>query len=342
MAAKRQIQSRVVETDSQVLFSRYEDGLRPVRILRSSGGKGVRPVYEVGPKEPGGEIRRFRSARSLIAHLTGHPEARHWTFDRYFRLGGSDVGTGSSRSVLDLFGVGETSVVVPNVSLVPTPAPVTVSSPGAFRLMGDVDRRLGSVRVRPAVRLGIDLEKRAHEVEKLLYAGFGKRIFSAGYDMQDVLQEVFRGIMARNQGTCPFDPTKSSFGHYVHLVCSCVLSNFHRKQSRTRMVEQIGVRGYQADGEWGDGDASSAGVTVECSEWAAQEMDEALRDLTVFLEQSPRGETSDGRAAVRALPLLRQGYDRQEISMMLGLSRAQTSRAVALAREVTLEWHRSR
>lgn len=88
-----------------------------------------------------------------------------------------------------------------------------------------------------SVAIGIDLEKRGHEVRKLLYAGFGARIARHGYDPEEVLHDVYRGLLVRNKGKCPFDVRKSSFGHYVHMVIECILNNYHRKHSRHREKE---------------------------------------------------------------------------------------------------------
>jgi DNA-directed RNA polymerase specialized sigma24 family protein len=74
-----------------------------------------------------------------------------------------------------------------------------------------------------------------------MYAGFGLRIARAGYDPEEVLQEVYRGILVRNQGKCPFDRRKSSFGHYVHMVIECVLNNYHRKEQRKQRHEVMGT-----------------------------------------------------------------------------------------------------
>lgn len=106
-------------------------------------------------------------------------------------------------------------------------------------------------------KLGIDLTARGHEVRKLMWAGFGHKILRAGYDPEDVLQEVFRGLIARNAGQCPWDVRKSSFGHYVHMVIGCVLINYHRKQQQVRGTEVLGMRG--PDGEYGD----ASGQAVE-------------------------------------------------------------------------------
>jgi DNA-directed RNA polymerase specialized sigma24 family protein len=60
-------------------------------------------------------------------------------------------------------------------------------------------------------------------------------------DPEDVLQEIYQGLLIRNNGTCPFDPSKSSFGHYVYMVADCVINNHYRKTARRREVEQVGV-----------------------------------------------------------------------------------------------------
>lgn len=79
--------------------------------------------------------------------------------------------------------------------------------------------------------LGIDLSLRGHEVRKLFYAGgFTGVLTREGIDPEEFLQEVYRGLLARNRGACPWDHRKSSFGHYVHIVIRCVLSNYLRRE----------------------------------------------------------------------------------------------------------------
>jgi len=108
---------------------------------------------------------------------------------------------------------------------------------------------------------GIDLTKRGHEVAKLFYAGFARSCVRYGYNPEDVLQEVYKGILVRNKGTCPFDASKSTFGHYVHLIIKCVLGNYHRKWGRIGSSEQIGI--YNSDGE--PIDAASTNMVVHNS-----------------------------------------------------------------------------
>lgn len=97
--------------------------------------------------------------------------------------------------------------------------------------------------------IGIDLGKRHQEVRRLVSKGFGAKIRASGYSFEDVLQEVYLGLQVRNRGKCPFDPAKSSFGHYVWMVAECVIRNHHRKAQRIS-VESAGLKG--VDGELED------------------------------------------------------------------------------------------
>jgi DNA-directed RNA polymerase specialized sigma24 family protein len=301
-----------------VLYSRYTDGCRPVKVVENG--------WEVQGSD--GKPVQFTTAQGLLAELTGHPKGRHWTLDRYFQQGkhkpADPMGQGS---VLDLFGAPTTTK-----KGVITLAPL---APSLVSLRTEV-----SITV-PAAPLGIDLINRSHEVRKLLFAGFGRKIYAAGYDADDVLQEVYKGILARNNGKCPWDPNKSSFGHYVHMVCGCVLSNFHRKQRRIRSFEQVGMKSLQAEG-WQDGDVASASnlaarPTIEDEDAG---INEAADDLSEYiLDHFPHDNTS--MLAIAIIPHVAAGDYRKKIAKELGVSMAALSRAVSLLRKATLSWHGS-
>ena len=154
---------------------------------------------------------------------------------------------------------------------------------------------------------GIDLAKRGHEVRKLLYAGFGFRMARAGYDPEEVLQEVYRGILVRNQGKCPFDGQKSSFGHYVHMVISCVLSNYHRKMSKHRSIEGSwedlaeGVRGFVSEGGSLTGGLWGRSPDEETDEQALSVLSARVRSSILLSEV-------DRERALLVLPLVQRGY----------------------------------
>ena len=325
--------------DQGLLYSRYEDGARPVQPV--VGG------WQVGDK-------LHTTATALLADLTGHPEGRHWSLDRYFGSGRYEkkllIG---QANVFELFPVTPPTIVIaPPIQLAPSivtlRSSMDISVPRRRRR---AVKRRGNVVVSGVVvsgvvvagAVGIDLVNRSHEVRKLLFAGFGRRIYAAGYDGEDVLQEVYRGLLARNRGRCPWDPNKSSFGHYVYMVCGCVLSNYHRKQNRIRQFEQLGLAGYQDDGEYGYGDAGStanvpAKQTLDEAEYL---LTEAADDLVDYMLDHPRGDSHEAQLAVDVLPYVADGTPRVVIAKTLGKSMAAISRAISFLRTQALAWRHS-
>jgi len=186
--------------------------------------------------------------------------------------------------------------------------------------------------------LGVDLGKRHHEVAKLLFAGFGTRIFGMGLDPEDVLQEVFKGILIRNRGRGAFDPRKASFGHYVHMVCGCVLSNYQRTINRIRRHEQIGVSGYGEDGEWqANGlDLSSLPDPKAVTDGMADAL--VWEDFLGAVRASREGRVFDRNVAAAIAPLVWEGRGRKEIAGIMGLHRAVVSKALSLLRRVATTW----
>jgi len=336
-------------TQIKVLFSRYSDGARPVRILGEA-------EWQV---EKDGQPITFTTAQGLLAELTGHPTGRHWSLDRYFGLGAhapkQDKLIGHA-NIFDLFGTGsqeskaEASSVVLLAPLAPdilafrsnTPdTAITVPiSRGFRRTQGNILKDLPELFIAGPV--GIDLAHRGHEVRKLLFAGFGRRIFAAGYDLDDVLQEVYQGLLARNKGKCPWDPSKSSFGHYVYMVCGCVISNYHRKQRRVQQFEQLGLPSYQ-DGEYKSRDVAS-NTTLPASTTFAHGsclMGEVVDDLVDYMLSLPRGQSTEARTAVDVLPYVTAATPRALIAEQLSISMAAVSRAVSFLRQSALDWRTS-
>lgn len=171
---------------------------------------------------PSGSIQYPSIKRTLIAVVSKQPvpdkAARDpkMGFDRYFRV---TTAQESTPDTLQLF------------------SPL-LAMPERKRVLKTTDAISISGSSTP---LGIDLVRRGHEVAKLFYAGFARSVIRYGYNPEDVLQEVYKGILIRNNGSCPWDIKKSSFGHYVHLVVKCILANYHRRWARLLGPEQIGV-----------------------------------------------------------------------------------------------------
>lgn len=306
------------------LWSRYQDGGERVEItpggLTERGGR-KRQGWIFSVEDAAGGMRRdYSSAKGLLIDITRHPSARHWTLDRYFGIGKYEAKSDLSLSILDIL----------------DPSNVLSLRPQASQLLID------PVVFLPAEKpvLGIDLAKRGGEVAKLLFAGFGHVIHACGYDSEEVLQEVYAGILVRNRGTCAFDPSKASFGHYVHMVAECVLSNYHRKQNRIRSREQTGAMGY-SDGEMVDVQDSSAADRESLSMYSREgsPLDRHMfSDLYKYIERSPCVTSVDAQVALKALPLVQEGYRRSEISESLGISKAAVSRALTFLRHTVKDW----
>ena len=87
---------------------------------------------------------------------------------------------------------------------------------------------------------GIDLNLKHEEVKKLFMKHCAKMCIERRCDPQDVLQEVYKGILIRNKGKCPFDETKSAFSTYIVMVSKCVTINYINKMTKKREREVYG------------------------------------------------------------------------------------------------------
>lgn len=329
------------------LFTRYEHGNDPVRVIHDERG---RSQYELRRRD--GSTTLYSSARRLISEVAG----RNMSFDRYFKIGrhrrrgrpnGSPdllvlldqakqtapivvPGPRSSRRTTGVVIDEYSTRVQPLLEVLPPlaehiePPPVVIEEfDRAFRL--ELDRLEELV--------GIDLAARskrkgaqtiADEVRRLLWAGFAGKMLSQGYDPQDVLQEVYRGLVVRNRGKCPWDRRKSTFGHYVHMVISCVLTNHHRKQVRRADRDAVSLE-------------SDVQLGGSCPLWYGSEVGDnlALQDFGRYLDRSVNGEAALGR---RILPYVGAGYSRSEIAKELGTQPSNVSRALTWLRRQAAQW----
>jgi len=309
-----------------VLYSRDNDGNVPVHIL----GNGTYEIHK--PKE----IITCDSARQLIINLTGHPNARNWTFDRYFRQGihaSIESMLEPNTPILELFSPGgivtDSGIPIPGNNI-KTPQDLTVQSlttKGKLKTCCGTTSAQDAKMLQNSMGLGIDLDKRGHEVAKLLFSGFKNWIFGSHYDPQDVLQEVYKGILIRNRGTCPFDVRKASFGHYVHQVCRCILSNYHRKEARRSRAEMVGMKTIK-DGSWVETDVAEAMADKPAKDPRLHST--MADDLVLILRSRP---TRDNRLAMRVIPLLGQGYTHTDLADLLDISKTAISKAMVTIRE---------
>ena len=320
-----------VERANGLLYSRWRDGADKV-ILKPDGDFILTP-------RAGGPSQTFTSARQLLIAITGHPNARNWTFDRYFKTGRHAPTLTLAHNlppepVFDLFG-SDDLVTSTSGPLIETSPALTISEVPNFEPKPDTSF------ITSSEPLGIDLVNRSHEVAKLFYAGFGQRVYAAGYEPEDVLQEVYKGLLSRNKGTCPWDSRKSSFGHYVHMVCGCIVANYHRKMTRRRAVEQVGAPGFDHGDLTSVDVASSASLLSDPtgSQEPCQTQSLEVNDLVAYIKADSRiQQTRDGQVALRLLPYVDGGYTRAELSDLAGVSMTLVSRAMALIRLVAADW----
>lgn len=319
---------------AEIVYARSAHGSIPVRVVTPGRPPGVAGTFEL--LTVGGEVSaRYTSARALIAALTGNKN-HGLTFDRYFGIRDQLLSVPDGGSVLDLFSV-PTPALVEARKLTVAPSTAVRARPVRAQNGLTVDGR------------GIDLDVRGHEVRKILFAGFGARIMRSGYDPDEVLQEVYRGILARNRGKCPFDAKKSSFGHYVHMVCECILNNYHRREQRRREVEQVGMSAPSSMRDEGEGaatgqvDAASVAdrLLVTSSSWSSPEgdgMTDAMRRFHDHLAQKlGRGIAVDPLES-KVAELLVAGLGRREIAAEVGVTQGRVTNIIASLREHAADW----
>ncbi len=268
--------------------------------------------------------KHFDTFSALRQEIHGDTAYATWSIDRYFRFGtyALPMPIGAPGLTLGSTAPSKMSPKLKKLIIAPSgpiPAVLTILMPR---------------------RIGVDLMGRHQEVAKLLYAGFGNSIRVNGYDFEDVLQEVFRKILASNAGTKPWNPDRASFGHFVHMVCRSALYNYHRKRNRIRAHEQIGLKGYAADGQWGDVDVADSPLAHTSTPLRGTDA-AAVADLQAHLLTQAQGTLTlqaDATLAVHILPLVRDGYGRGEIAAFLGLKPSIVSKALAYLRKHARSW----
>ena len=97
----------------------------------------------------------------------------------------------------------------------------------------------------------LDLRLYHDDVRRVFYRYFAARVGGMGLDPEDVLQDVYRSLIARNRGEHPYDPRRSSTSHYIYLVCGSVWSHAKVRQQRLRAWETLATLAIHGDQpEW--------------------------------------------------------------------------------------------
>ena len=350
-----------MSTDRIIGWTRWEHGAAPVEKTDQGTWKIHWPD----------RVETYGSGRALMRALHDGRDP-HLTVERYFKLGkhapqpkstkktkSTQTSVSPQSSILDLFGFSQepepgltehgTLRLVPLVTTVPLGShtnstghtkkrirfrkskPAPQQDGGLLSLLNQVTD--GLQETAEGIKLGIDLVNRSHEVRKLLFAGFGKRIIAMGYEPDDVLQDVYRGLLARNKGKCPWDARKASFGHYVHMVCGCILSNYHRRYNRINSREQAGTMDYR------DG----ARVLVDVAESslpqfkAEQSYSMEREGLINRIEEILCEELDEPYLALTCLPYVLEGRGRREVSKIIGIREGLCGAAINEIKRVSLE-----
>ncbi len=298
-----------------VFYSRLEHGNHMVE----ADSNGFVVHWPSGPK-------RYPSARQTIMAVTNGVQVvdkstkdPRVTFDSYFRNRSApeDIDIVSVFLRVESFRkMNDTSLSVPAPSRIRGKQEITIlESPPAH---------------------GIDLNRYHKDVRRLFFAGFSKRVVSMGYEPEDVLQEVYQGILVRNGGKCPFDPSKSSLGHYVHMVTGCILSNYNRKSSRIRRYESVGSIG--EDGEMEDVAGADLAVTGPSQEEKV-EMDSTVKEIHRIISERCEGRGMDPSMGRLCFDLMSDGHKKSEtLETLVKSGFKEPNRLLRLVRNVMKEF----
>lgn len=90
-------------------------------------------------------------------------------------------------------------------------------------------------------KLGIDVGLHSEDIKKLFYKRQGQKFANSGVDLEELLNEVYKGILIRNEGSCPFDPEKSAMSTYIVMVIDCITMNYVNKDNRIKERFVTGV-----------------------------------------------------------------------------------------------------
>lgn len=162
----------------------------------------------------------------------------------------------------------------------------------------------------PKKVLGIDVGEKYYDIKRLFYKKYAKMVSARGDDPEDILQEVFKGLLQRNRGRCPYDPAKAAFSTYVMMVSHCVVSNYYKKKnSYTSREEQLDENSYRLESDGGK---------------AKREMEGGL-----IVQEARLSFKEDVR---RVFDLLLEGCKMTHISRVLNISLKEVQKKVAFIR----------
>lgn len=178
---------------------------------------------------------------------------------------------------------------------------------------------------------GIDLNLKYVDIKRIAYGRFKPMIRSIsklGMPEEDILQEVFKGVLVRNLGKCPWDSDKGSFGSYVHMVIQGILYNLHAREMRRYKRERLGLSEHV--------EQTLADKRVR----ADSGIEDSILDLQVWISKRPDSHKVDAKLAGEIIPLVFLGLRRGEIAKQLDLPGPKVTRALSYLRANSPVWIR--
>ncbi len=79
---------------------------------------------------------------------------------------------------------------------------------------------------------GLDVTKHLKVIRRMYGRHFAEKVRRAGLDEDDMMQTILQGILVRNQGKCPYDPSKAKVTTYLYMIMRGVVLNELEKAGR--------------------------------------------------------------------------------------------------------------
>jgi DNA-directed RNA polymerase specialized sigma24 family protein len=261
-----------------ILYSRYEDGSLPVQIKEKGEGKRKRYELKIGEFV-------YNSVKDFLKQSKSKAAT---TFFNYFRV--------NTKTDMTIYRILE------NIK--------TYKETCAACNADNSELVVDDESVTSPSNTGIDIVKKKKDIEKIFYAYYAKRAVSEGLSVEDLLQEVFKGLLVRNKGKGAWNPSRGSFGSYVHMVAGSVYKNFRKKEIKRGMKEKAEIpKNYTEN-------------STEDSDYSNEEM--IMSDFKKWIK-TKRGM---GDSVVSIVELLSSGKKKKEIAEELGINSTSLHKAI--------------
>lgn len=181
---------------------------------------------------------------------------------------------------------------------------------------------------------GIDLSKHHTDVRRIFHAHFSERVRRRGYDPEEVLQEVYRGILVRQQGRGRWDPSRGrGLGSYIYMCIDGITKNYHAKEQRRERLFSVGTYGYRQDDTYGHVDVASMRTLEDPSAETAMDGVMLAVDTAAAILERLDQSTPEGRIGRRYIYALVEGLSKTEARRSAGAN----NKVIALVEAATQE-----